>query len=72
MSLASPRNTSIDRWIVFGATALPYFLVNFATFASLGVVLFSMAKELGWSMTAAGFSFSLLGLACGLSSPCPR
>jgi MFS family permease len=59
------------KWLVFGAAAFAYFFVNFATFASLGVVLFTMAGELNWSMTAAGFSFSLLGLACGLSSTLP-
>jgi MFS family permease len=59
------------KWLVFGAAAFAYFFVNFATFASLGVVLFTMAGELHWSMTAAGFSFSLLGLACGLSSTLP-
>lgn len=59
------------KWFVFAAVALAYFFVNFATFASLGVVLFTMAGELNWSMTAAGFTFSLLGLACGLSSTLP-
>jgi MFS family permease len=62
---------SYRKWLVFGAAAFAYFFVNFATFASLGVVLFTMAGELNWSMTAAGFSFSLLGLACGLSSTLP-
>jgi MFS family permease len=62
---------SSRKWLVFGASAVAYFFVNFATFASLGVVLFTMAGELNWSMTAAGFSFSLLGLACGLSSTLP-
>jgi MFS family permease len=37
----------------------------------LGVVLFSMIKELHWSQTAAGASFSLLGIACGVASPLP-
>lgn len=62
---------SYRKWLVFGTAAFAYFFVNFATFASLGVVLFTMAGELNWSMTAAGFSFSLLGLACGLSSTLP-
>ena len=60
-----------QKWFIFGAVSFAYFFVNFATFASLGVVLFTMADELHWSMTAAGFTFSLLGLACGLSSTLP-
>jgi len=70
MSRTSPP-PSIEKWLVLSAIGLAYFFVNFATFASLGVVLFTMAGELHWSMTAAGFSFSLLGLACGLSSTLP-
>ena len=65
------RTKSGERWMVLGALGLAYFFVNFATFASLGVVLFTMARDLNWSMTAAGFTFSLLGLACGLSSTLP-
>jgi len=42
-----------------------------ATFQSLGVVLYTMVSELHWSQTAAGFSFTFLGLACGLTSPLP-
>jgi cyanate permease len=56
---------------VFGAASLAFFFLNLATFTSLGVVLFTMAAELHWSFTAAGFSFAFLGLACGLSSPLP-
>nr|WP_237437858.1 MFS transporter [Altericroceibacterium endophyticum] len=48
-----------------------FFLVTATTFTSLGYILFTMAEDLGWSRTAAGMSFSLLGLACGLSSPLP-
>jgi MFS family permease len=65
------RTASSERWLVLGALGLAYFFVNFATFASLGVVLFTMVRDLNWSMTAAGFTFSLLGLACGLSSTLP-
>lgn len=56
---------------MFGATSLVFFFLNLATFTSLGVVLYTMVAELHWSMTAAGFSFTFLGLACGLSSPLP-
>ena len=58
-----------NRWYGFGAVSLVFFFLNLATFTSLGVVLYTMVAELHWSMTAAGFSFTLLGLACGLSSP---
>ena len=60
-----------QKWLVLVAVSLIFFFLNGATFASLGVVLFSMIGELHWSQTAAGFSFSLLGIACGLSSPLP-
>jgi MFS family permease len=59
------------RWWVLGAVMLGFFFLNAATFTSLGVALYSMVAELHWSATAAGFSFSLLGIACGLSSPVP-
>lgn len=51
--------------------SLQFFLITAATFTSLGVVLPSMINELGWSWTSAGFGFTLLGLACGLSSYIP-
>ena len=60
-----------SRWSVFGVLSGVYFFLNLATFTSLGVVLYRIVGELHWSMTAAGFSFSLLGIACGLSSPLP-
>lgn len=63
---------SFDKWTVFAAVSLAFCFLNLATFTSLGVVLFTMAGELHWSMTAAAFSFSLLGIACGLSSPLPE
>lgn len=61
----------LNKWFVFGAVSLAFFFLNLSTFTSLGVVLYTMVAELHWSMTAAGFSFTLLGLACGLSSPLP-
>jgi len=60
-----------SRWSVFGALSAVYFFLNLSTFTSLGVVIYPIAQDLHWSMTAAGFSFSLLGVACGLSSPLP-
>jgi MFS family permease len=59
------------RWPTLGAVSLVFFFLNAATFASLGVVLFSMIADLHWSQTAAGFSFSVLGIACGVASPLP-
>lgn len=58
-------------WSVFAAVTLIFFFLNGATFTSLGVVLYTMVGELHWSQAAAGFSFSLLGIACGLCSPLP-
>jgi MFS family permease len=66
--------TNIDmryKWPTLGAISLVFFFLNAATFASLGVVLFTMIADLHWSQTAAGFSFSLLGIACGVASPLP-
>jgi cyanate permease len=66
--------THIDtryKWLTLGAISLVFFFLNAATFASLGVVLFTMIADLHWSQTAAGFSFSLLGIACGVASPLP-
>jgi MFS family permease len=57
------------RWCAFGGASLVFFFLNAATFTSLGVVLFTMAADLHWSMTDAGLSFTALGLSCGLSSP---
>lgn len=61
-----PRNL-----VVMIISSLGFFFVTATTFTSLGYVLYTMVAELGWSQAAAGFSFSLLGLACGLSSPLP-
>ncbi|MDE1145906.1 MAG: MFS transporter [Azospirillaceae bacterium] len=58
-------------WLVLAAVSLSFFFLNAATFASLGVVLYTMVGELHWSFKAAGFCFSLLGIACGLSSVFP-
>jgi predicted MFS family arabinose efflux permease len=59
------------QWSTLGAVSLVFFFLNGATFASLGVVLYTMVADLHWSQTAAGFSFSLLGIACGVASPLP-
>lgn len=59
------------RMLVMFAASLGFFFATATTFTSLGYVLYTMVAELGWSQTLAGMSFSLLGLACGLSSPLP-
>ena len=58
-------------WTVFALASLMFFFLNGATFTSLGVVLWTMMAELHWTNAEAGFSFSLLGIACGLASPLP-
>lgn len=61
---AMPRNL-----LIMISASLGFFFVTATTFTSLGYVLYTMVAELGWSQAAAGASFSLLGLACGLASP---
>ncbi|MCJ2182307.1 MFS transporter [Novosphingobium sp. 1949] len=56
---------------VMFAASLAFFFVTATTFTSLGYVLYIMVDQLHWSKAAAGFSFALLGLACGLASPLP-
>jgi MFS family permease len=65
----APRFGWFNRCGVFSATSLIYAFLNLSTFNSLGVVLFMIVKDLHWSMAAAGFNFSLLGISCGLASP---
>lgn len=67
----SAKSHRLDNWQIFFAASLAFFFLSGSTFTSLGVVLFTMARDLHWSMTAAGFCFSLLGIACGVSSPLP-
>lgn len=57
--------------LVFAALSASFFFVNATTFTSLGVALYAMTADLHWSQTAAGLSFTALGLACGLASPLP-
>lgn len=58
-------------WLTFAALSLLFFLVNAGTFNSLGVVLPAMVGELHWSWAVAGAGFTILGVACGLSSFLP-
>lgn len=59
------------KMLIMFAASLGFFFVTATTFTSLGYVLYMMVEDLGWSQAAAGGSFALLGLACGLSSPLP-
>ena len=59
------------KWLILIAVSIMFFFISAATFMSLGVVLFEMIKALRWTQTEAGVSFSILGLACCLSSPVP-
>ncbi len=59
------------KWLVFAILVGGFFVLNASTFASLGVVLFVMADDLGWSYTSAGLGFTVLGLAVGLTGFLP-
>ena len=61
----------LPSWIPFLALSLLFFLVSAGTFSSLGVVLPAMVDEMRWSWTEAGLGYTLLGVACGLSSLAP-
>jgi OFA family oxalate/formate antiporter-like MFS transporter len=65
--------TGIERrgWPTLALMSALYFIITAATFGSLGMVLPAMVKELGWSWTAAGFGFTLLGFFCGITSAVP-
>ena len=58
-------------WATLGLMSALYFIITAATFGSLGLALPAMVGELGWSWTAAGFGFSLLGFLCGITSAVP-
>ena len=65
------RSQRSPSWLTFAALSLLFFLVNAGTFNSLGVVLPAMVAELHWSWAVAGAGFTILGVACGLSSFLP-
>ena len=65
------RRQRCPSWLTFVALSLVFFLVNAGTFNSLGVVLPAMVAELRWSWAMAGAGFTILGVACGLSSFLP-
>ena len=59
------------RWLVLIAVSLMFFFISSTTFMSLGVLLFAMSRDLHWTQTQAGGGFTVLGLACCLSSLVP-
>ena len=61
----------LPAWVPFLALSLLFFLISAGTFSSLGVVLPAMVDEMHWSWTEAGLGYTLLGVACGLSSLAP-
>jgi MFS family permease len=67
----APRARGSHPWATFTSLSLLFFLVQAGTFSSLGVVLPPMVRELGWSWTEAGMGYTILGVACGLSSFIP-
>lgn len=72
MSLAQPlpsRGSSPAAALL--SLSLLLFVATAGTFASLGVALPDMVASQGWSWTKAGLGFTLLGVACGLTSLAP-
>ena len=59
------------RWLIFAAMSFMFFVVSGGAFASLGVVLPAMVKDMSWSWAEAGFGYTLLGIACGVASFMP-
>lgn len=58
-------------WGLVAAFSLVLFLITAGTYNALGVVLPAMVKDEGWNWTEAGFGYTLLGGATGLSSFLP-
>jgi cyanate permease len=56
---------------VLVAVSAVFFFVSATTFQAMGIPLFAMAGELGWSEAAAGGAFMALGLACAATSLLP-
>jgi MFS family permease len=58
-------------WLLVAAFSVVLFLITAGTYNALGVVLPAMVTQEGWSWTEAGFGYTLLGAATGLSSFLP-
>ena len=61
----------VARWALFAIISAIFFLINGATFSSLGVVLPFMIQDLSWTWSQAGAGFSLFALMVGLASTVP-
>lgn len=59
------------RHLALPLMSLLYLLLMASTFNALGIVLPAMVKDLSMNWAQAGFGFTLLGLACGLTSLVP-
>lgn len=57
--------------LVLIAVSAVFFFVSATTFQAMGIPLFAMAGELGWSEAAAGGAFMALGLTCAATSLLP-
>ena len=66
-----PPAMDTTRWLMFAVISLAFFVINGATFSSLGVVLPHMIAELSWNWSQAGSGFSLFALMVGLASTVP-
>lgn len=71
MTSSGPARPTPARIVALATLSLLNFLLMAGTFNSLGVVLPMMVATLHWTWAEAGFGFTLLGLACGLSSLLP-
>lgn len=58
-------------WLTLALMSALFFIITAATFSSLGLALPGMVAEMGWTWTAAGFGFTLLGFFCGITSAVP-
>jgi MFS family permease len=58
-------------WVLLGVLSLAGFVINAATFSSLGVVLPAMVHDLRLNWFEGGLGFTILGAACGSSSLLP-
>ncbi len=58
-------------WLVLAAFSVLNALITVAIYTALGIVLPLMVKDEGWSWTAAGFGFTVIGACIGGSSYLP-
>ena len=56
---------------IMAVISFVFVFLNISSFNTLGVVLSYMIEDLNWTFTEAGFSYTLLGIACGMGSLLP-